>query len=384
MDPRGGGPGEGIRQLTPLLQAMGHATQVVSLDAPAAPWLNEIEPSALGLGPGRSSYGFSPRFRPWLQEHLREYDIAIIHGIWQFHSFCAYQELRAQRIPYVVYPHGMLDPWFRRRYPLKHYKKQLYWWIAEQKVLSKAQGVLFTSDEERRLARESFWPYHAREFVVNYGIQAPPPDLGRQQAAFHGRMPALRGKRYVLFLGRIYEKKGPDLILEALRGEIGTRLIAQDMHVLIAGPAKDQAYRFSLDRILSKISPSIAKRVHWLDVLQGDEKWGALRGADCFILPSHQENFGIAVVEALACGIPVLISNQVNIWKEIVLDGAGLAAADTVAGTAQLLQSWLQLDSARRSEMRGNAGNCFQHRFELTRSVAAIADLLVSFSKGMP
>jgi glycosyltransferase involved in cell wall biosynthesis len=81
--------------------------------------------------------------------------------------------------------------------------------------------------------------------------------------------------------------------------------------------------------------------------LRKSEKWGVLYGCEAFVLPSHQENFGIAVVEALACGKPVLISDQVNIWREIVEDGAGIAEADTEEGVVKLLKKFL---NARRDE----------------------------------
>ncbi|MFN6996501.1 MAG: glycosyltransferase, partial [Aquincola tertiaricarbonis] len=112
----------------------------------------------------------------------------------------------------------------------------------------------------------------------------------------------------------------------------------------------------------------------WPGMLQGDLKWGAFHAAEAFVLPSHQENFGIAVAEALGCGVPVLISDKVNIWREIEADGAGLVAPDTAEGTAQLLQRWLALSSAERAAMRDRARGCFAQRF----TVEAMADSLLS------
>ena len=108
-------------------------------------------------------------------------------------------------------------------------------------------------------------------------------------------------------------------------------------------------------------------------MLQGDLKWGAFHSADAFCLPSHQENFGIAVVEALACGKPVLISDKVNIWREIVQDGAGLVAPDTLAGTVDTLQRWLALTPAEMAAMRVAAQRSFRHRFQ----VGQVAETLV-------
>ena len=101
--------------------------------------------------------------------------------------------------PYFVFPHGMLDPWFKRTYPLKHLKKLLYWPWAEYRVLRDAAAVLFTSEEERRLARESFWPYRCNEVVVNYGTAAPEIDLASAREDFFGSFPQLRGQAVPAF-----------------------------------------------------------------------------------------------------------------------------------------------------------------------------------------
>src|SRR5437762_5411066 len=100
-------------------------------------------------------------------------------------------------------------------------------------------------------------------------------------------------------------------------------------------------------------------------MLTGDTKWGALSAAEAFVLPSHQENFGIAVAEALACGTPVLISNKVNIWREIAADGAGFVDEDDEPGTARLLAKWLATPEGEREKMRRAAEQSFRTRFEV-------------------
>jgi glycosyltransferase involved in cell wall biosynthesis len=110
--------------------------------------------------------------------------------------------------------------------------------------------------------------------------------------------------------------------------------------------------------------------------LSGDLKWGAFHAAEVFVLPSHQENFGIAVAEALACGVPALISNKVNIWREVQDDGAGLVESDDATGTCRLLERWLNLDKPARQAMRQRARTCFETRFEIRK---AAANLLETF-----
>ena len=99
-------------------------------------------------------------------------------------------------------------------------------------------------------------------------------------------------------------------------------------------------------------------------MLSGDAKWGAYRAADAFVLTSHSENFGIVIAEALACGLPVLISDKVNIWREIEGGGAGLVEPDTVDGATSLLERWLNLPDPQRAGMRQRARTCFLDHFE--------------------
>ena len=111
-------------------------------------------------------------------------------------------------------------------------------------------------------------------------------------------------------------------------------------------------------------------------MLQGELKWGAFYAAEVFVLPSHQENFGIVVAEALACGKPVLISHKVNIWREIVADGAGLMAEDTQAGTDELLQRWLAMSADDFAVMQAKTIPCFQKRFHVQRAAERLLEIL--------
>jgi glycosyltransferase involved in cell wall biosynthesis len=105
--------------------------------------------------------------------------------------------------------------------------------------------------------------------------------------------------------------------------------------------------------------------VTWTGLLTGDLKWGAFRAADAFFLVSHQENFGIAVAEALSCSLPVLISNRVNIWREVKMHSAGLVESDDLAGASRILADWLSLDDLTRQQMRENARRCFDRCFDV-------------------
>jgi len=145
-------------------------------------------------------------------------------------------------------------------------------------------------------------------------------------------------------------------------------------HLVIAGPDSNPAYRRSLDRLIARTCP--AGTVTWTGLLTGDLKWGAFRAADVFALTSHQENFGIAVAEALACSVPVLLSNQVNIWREIEHDHAGFIESDDDAGARALLNRWVGLDDDARRVMRANAGRCFLSRFDVRNTSVQLAATL--------
>ena len=378
LDPAGGGPGAGVRSITPLLAERGVATEIVTVDDPARGF-GCPGATCHSIGPSPHANGYSPALRPWLRRELPRFDAVVVHGLWQYHGYALWREARRRRVPYFVYPHGMLDPWFNRTYPLKRLKKQLYWWLAEAHVLRHAAAVLFTCEEERRLARTAFRPWNCREVVVNYGCATPPPADAAQLAAFRTRCPGVGERPFLLFLSRIHEKKGVDLLLRAYaqtsgafaaRGELPPALV-------VAGPCADPAYRTQLQHLATELVPGAENLTHWPGMLEGDAKWGAFRAAEAFVLPSHQENFGIAVAEALACGTPVLISDQVNIWREVAADDAGLVEPDTAAGTARLLARWAALPAEGRAHLRAAATACFARRFEIARAAASLHEQLV-------
>lgn len=359
VNPATGGPAEGLRQLAGAVRGLGHTIDVLTLDAPGDPWLAEFPARTFALGPVATTYGYSSRMVPWLRARAHEFDAVIIHGLWQYHGLAVWRALHGSELPYFMFFHGMLDPWFKHRYPLKHLKKWLYWPWADYRVSRDAKAVLFTASEEARLAAQSFWLYRVNPVVVGYGLALEGHAESGQAEHFHEAYPETRGKRIVLFFGRIHPKKGCDLLIEAFaRFASGDR----SLYLVIAGP--DQAGLTAHLQALA-VSCGIADRVTWTGMLQGDLKWGALRAAEVFSLPSHQENFGIAVAEALAVGLPVLISERVNIWREIVEDGAGFADADTLIGTIATLDRWLALGPVQRTVMRRRAEQCYQDRFRI-------------------
>jgi glycosyltransferase involved in cell wall biosynthesis len=372
LDPMLGGSVEAARQIAAAMQRCGVTTEVLTLVSPRSDWLKMWPMPVYGLGKVLSHYRYTYRLVPWLRQNCCRYDAIVVHGIWRYPSFGVWRAMRRSTTPYFVFTHGMLDPWFQRAYRLKHLKKAVFWRLAEHRVLRDAKGVLFTSEEERRLATLSFQPYRCRERVVGLGTAAPPSNGVDQREDFLNYFPNLRGKRLVLFLGRIHRKKGCDLLIKAF-GAIASR--DNGLHLVIAGP-DDDGLRPELERIAAACG--VADSLTWTGHLNDATKWGAFRAAEVFVLPSHSENYGIAIAEAMACGVPVLITDKINIWREIDEDGAGLVANDDLNGTIDLLQRWCSLSPERREIFAGNARRCFQNRFELDRFAERFVSYLSS------
>lgn len=378
VDPAQGGLAEGLRQAVRAAAELGQADEVLTLDAPGAPWLAGFPAPVHALGPVATNYGHTPALLPWLKERAPRYDAVVVHGLWQYPGLAVWRALRGGTVPYFVFCHGMLDPWFKRQYPLKHLKKWLYWPWAEYRVLRDAQAVLFTTEQEARLAPQSFALYRARAAVVGYGMALDDASRAADAQRFLAAYPHTRGQRLLLFMARLHPKKGCDLLIEAF-----ARVAAADarLHLVMAGP--DQVgWQAELQARAQRLG--LAGRISWCGMLSGDLKWSAYRAAEAFVLPSHQENFGVAVAEALAMGLPVLISDQVNIWREIAAAEAGLVAPDTLAGTTALLQNWLALDAGQRQAMGQRASGCYAQHFQMAAAARRLCAVIAGPASNRP
>jgi glycosyltransferase involved in cell wall biosynthesis len=382
MDPKYGGPCQGIRNIVPVLEGFGVHNEVVCLDSPDARFFGKDSFPVYALGPAAGPWHYSRNLVPWLEQHLHRFDAVIIHGLWLYYGYATSRTVRrhresqkSKRIKLFVMPHGMLDPYFQRApdRKLKAIRNSLYWKLIEKDVINKADGIFFTCEAELLLAREPFRPYTPKKEVnVKYGINSPPEYTKEMKEAFLKRCPEVANKPYFLFLSRIHEKKGVDILINSYLN------IAQENtpKLVIAGPGLDTAYGSKIKDIVSK--SAFKDSILFPGMVAGDEKWGAFYGCEAFVLPSHQENFGIAVVEALACGRPVLISNMVNIWREIETEGGGLVAEDTADGTMQLLARWAALSGREKVAMGEGARRAFEKNFH----VANVAKHFVEAVKG--
>lgn len=356
IDPAFGGTAEMVRQLAQ--SAPMTDCEVATLDDPASlpvkecPFWSRLHP----LGPGQNRYGKSVRFWRWLGANRARFDAIVVHGLWQYPGYAVWK--LAGGTPYAVFPHGMLDGYHRRAARLKHLKKQAYWLAVERHVVGGACRVLFTSEEERQRAQGTFRPYRAAEEVVGGGIREPAGKPGVLRTKFFVEFPHLRGRRWLLYLGRVHPKKGVDQLVRAYAAAAAG---GWEVDLVVAG-AGDPRYINALKRL---IPAAISGRVHWIGPVYGDAKYGALYAADAFVLTSHQENLCVAAVEAMACGCPVLLTNEVAVAHLAAESGAGYRVPDSADGVRDLLDAWWSLGPEDRLLMREAARACYEAHFRL-------------------
>jgi glycosyltransferase involved in cell wall biosynthesis len=370
MDPHTGGTCQVIRNQASWFIEQGHAFEVVCLDESNSDFLSGANFPIHALGAGRGPWRYHPELLPWLSGNLSRFDAVIMNGLWQYSGYAVSKAAQtAGRPPYFVFPHGMLDPWFQRdpERRMKALRNWCYWKFVEQRVVRHAKALLFTCAEEMRLARDTFQPYRPkREINVGLGIPQPPDYHNEMAVAFAEKCPGVKPAPYWLFLGRIDPKKGVDILIKAYAkvcrssGAVDHALIPK---LVIAGPGLETSYGQQMQELATQSCPP--ESVFWPGMLVGNAKWGAIFQSENFVLFSHQENFGLAVVEALACGKPVLISSQVNIWREIEEDRAGLIGRDTCEGAELALRRWLSLSLEAKLTMNRAARASYENRFNI-------------------
>ncbi|SEQ78569.1 Glycosyltransferase involved in cell wall bisynthesis [Loktanella sp. DSM 29012] len=299
--------------------------------------------------------------RAAVRRAVAQADILHLHTVWSPLTAVAAAAARRQGVPYVLSPHGMLDPYSLAQ---KRLKKRAYLALVEGRVLRGAARLIYTAQDERDLAAPVVG--HDRADIVALGADAPPGDTAGLRAAFFARHPDLAGRSLALFLGRLDDKKRPETALQALN------LVRSDhpdagLLMVGTGPA-EQALR-NLTRQLG-----LQDAVRFTGFLSGQDKWQAMAACDLFVLPSRQENFAIALAEALHAGLPALLTRRVNIWREITGAGAGVVIDDTdeAAIPTHLAAGWRHwlVDPAARIRAASAAGQLARAAFDWDDSAA--------------
>jgi glycosyltransferase involved in cell wall biosynthesis len=362
LAPRQGGPSVACPELSRELVRQGHQVSIyasnvdglgklnVPLDRPVID--NGVEIHYFQGWSEPSRYMFSASMWRALRDTVATFDAVHIYSIYGFSSSAAAYWCRKRGVPHLVHPHGSLDPFLRRRHrPRKWIHEKL---LAERDY-RKATGVLFNSAEEMRLASD--WPglkttpggRPPKRFVVPVGLD--PRWLQEADAAAGERLrnqfPELRGCRLVVYFGRINFKKGLDILARAFAKVARDR---QDVRLVLAGP-DTEGYG---DKVRGWLAEGgVLEKATFTGLLEGDLRFAALQQADVFALTSYTENFGQVVAEAMASRVPVLISDQVNIWPEVKQADAGIVVPCDVEATADALRTMLA-NPVRGREMGAN------------------------------
>ncbi len=208
--------------------------------------------------------------------------------------------------------------------------------------------------------------------MVPYGIIDVAGDAEAQTRAFRAAFPALAGRKYLLYLSRIHPKKGCDLLVEAFAAAAAKQ---PELDLVMAGP---DSVGWARKLQAAAAERGVADRIHWPGMLKGELKWGAFRAAEAFVLPSHQENFGIVVAEALACGKPVLTTDKVATWREVDAYNAGFVDSDDLAGVTRLIERYAALAPREKSEMGARAREAYVERFDIGAMAPQLIEILRS------
>jgi glycosyltransferase involved in cell wall biosynthesis len=289
----------------PLNQRVSYQFGTNSIDSVPV-WFLPFNPPAL------KEFIFSKAFTNWCWNHIPSYDVLDNHYLFSYAPTCAAAIARWHQVPYTVRVMGQLTPWALAQ---SRTKKQVYSSLIERRNLKEAAAIHCTTHEEAKEVRQ--FGIHTPTLTLPLGVHAPTVNAeARSQLRAEYEISA--DTPVILFLSRLHYKKRPDLLLETLY-----ELMQQNyrFHLLIAGTGESE-YVEQLKQLT--IDLSLTDCVSFTGLVVGEQKDRMLQGSDFFVLPSYSENFGIAVAEAMICGLPVIITPGVQIASDIGAAEAGL------------------------------------------------------------
>jgi len=366
LSPKAGGPPAVAARLAAAQAALGNTVTILSYLTPEERSLVEIATSKvpgmtkvqLEFVPkgGRFENFFATQARRRLRQLLPQTDVIHIHNAWDPILFHAARMARNRKfqIPYVVRPAGALDVWSLQQ---KRWKKKLAMLLGYRKMYDRAAYLHVLNKDERRLIADNLSLCSPLRVIPN-GVFleeiSPLPEPG----TFTAKHPVLQGRPFILFLSRLHYKKGLDY-LGASFAQVAQR--NQDVHLVVVGP-DDGAKASFLQQIEAA---GLQNRVHVIPGLYGPDKLAALRDATCFCLPSRQEGFSVAITEALACGVPAVVSDACH-FPEVQTEGAGFVVPLEIAAVAEALLKILD-DAGLRQRMSEAGKMLIRERFTWPR-----------------
>ncbi|RJQ43497.1 MAG: glycosyltransferase [Nitrospiraceae bacterium] len=301
---------------------------------------------------GSTGWQLSLSLNNALKKNLKSFDLVHIHAVWNYPSGAAAHYCRKYDKPYMITPRGMLYPYTLGK---MGWKKLPYFKLITKRDLRSASAIHYTTEDELEKCH-SYLGLRNKAVVVPNGIDIseftslPSPDI------LKARYPALSNKKVILFLGRISWKKGLDVLVKAFASVKKRR---DDVHLLIAG--NDEGGYVKKVRKWLK-DEGISKDATFTGLLEGSAKLEAFAGSDLFVLPSYSENFGMAVIEAMACGLPVIISDQVGIYREVINAEAGVVISPDATELAKALANMLD-DPDNNIKFKENSRKLVSERF---------------------
>lgn len=307
-------------------------------------------------------FAYSPALAQYVSENAGQFDVIHIHSLWLYPQLAAYRTATRLGVPYIVSPHGALDPFLRRHGRFRKACMSALW---QNRMLSRADVVHLTTDDEDRLISDVV--ENTSRVVAPIGVDTEAFRRPGDSARFRDRFLGGDRSQLVLFLGRITRKKGLDVLIRAVAEPDVSETGA---HLAIVGP-DDEGLGSGLQALASRLG--VADRVTFTGPLYGEGRRDALAAATVWALPSHSENFGIAVVEALASGLPTVISPQVNIADEISSAGAARVARPVPAEFSAAIGGLL-VDATARAEL-SECARRFSRRFDWENVAPGLRDM---------
>ncbi len=301
LDESYGGPLRLVLDLSARAQSLGLESELVGVGKINIQD-NPLDPARIHSVPAGilKTYAHSAELRRWLRRNLSRFDGLVVHGAWAYSGWAAAVEARAAGVPYAYFPHGMLERWaLAGQGWLKQAKKRLYWRLRESAVCAGACCTFFTT--AREMQRTAVTIPEPKRILRPYGMLPRPPGV---DAPANRRLSVPSGGRIALFLGRLHPKKNVDLLIRAWKQAD----VAEPWRLVIAGAGSD-AYEQQLRRLVDDLG--LHPSVYFTGFVSGVDKHYLLQHADWFLLPSSQENFGVAVLEAVEQGCALAISDQV-------------------------------------------------------------------------
>lgn len=338
-----GGPSVAALEMAYALRCRGHDVRILttnddgpstSSSMPLKSWFEHQGVPVLAFNRITSpfkvinEFSLSPELNFWLSRNIRNYDLIHIHALFSWPSTSAMVQSRLAGVPYVISTIGQLNHWSLSQSRLR---KSLFLGVVESSNIRKASALHFATNQE--LLEASRINHRVSPIVIPLGVHLPelPISLGHDTS----------GPVTFLFLSRIHPKKQLENLLHSL-SLLRLRRPNSDWHLNIAGDG-DYSYVSSLKLLAERLG--VADRCHWLGFLEGSSKWQALSNADWFVLPSASENFGIAAVEALAAGTPVILSPQVAVSDSVSSASAGYVCSADPESLAVILERSLSRPS---------------------------------------